>query len=268
MCHKARASLSIAVGAVSVLAVVTPAKAATVAGDNPAWTWIGSVPAGQRFTIQATGTVNFGCRSGGCQDEPDAGVQGNGLWAAFQAAFGGNWEDTIANPWNWRRVLSVMSNFANDVRFDQGGVFVKVVKHGTEVKVTPTMLWYYWKHGLNRSGVQFDFSVDVYAVTHDGGRDPDRARMGDYTDNSGSYDLSISACGSGVGGRGMALEPTEVDAVFAALKRRMGSANARLPETSVVPVRSAFAPSNQTRGGESIGEDGQTVESVLRALAR
>jgi hypothetical protein len=75
-------------------------------------------------------------------------------------------------------------------KFDQGGVWIKVVKKNNTPYVA-TQLYYFWEHegGINKYGLHVNEDVDVYAKAHDGGKSPEATRS--YSDNKGAYNVSL-----------------------------------------------------------------------------
>jgi len=137
--------------------------------------------------VNATGTVDFGCKFHGCVDGPEAGVEGNAI-AKFLERLGGkrsDYEAALANPSTYPDRVKELFGSSGEVNFSRGGVWIKVVRRSDGAPVMPTSLWYYWKNGYNRVGMMSDDDVDVFAKAHDGGTSPDAT--GSYNDNNGNY---------------------------------------------------------------------------------
>jgi hypothetical protein len=167
-----------------------------VQGNKNSWTHIGAVKKGFVMKMHADGVVDFGCAFGRCKDSAEAGVEGKSL--VFVKVF-----DTLKQQIDAAKTLnpveatkkninSLKSIFGSthQANFDQGGVWIKVVKkNGTPY--IGTQLYYFWAHGdgINKHGLPIDEDVDVYAKAHDGGKSPDSTKS--YGDNHGAYRVWI-----------------------------------------------------------------------------
>jgi hypothetical protein len=177
------ASLCNVLAAGPIQSTTVTTRPVIVLGSNPDWTKISGVQANVLIRVQADGAVKFGPLS--TTDTAVAGVEGNLFFKWIQGIFGGNWEQTISNPSRNPQMMKHVLGTSGAVNFDQGGIWIKVVKRASGQQAVPTALYYYWEKLYDPKGMTFNCPVDVYAKAHDGGRDPESRAS--YRDNTGSY---------------------------------------------------------------------------------
>jgi hypothetical protein len=169
-----------------------------VPGNKKEWTHIATVPKGSILRVHANGTVNFGCRFCRCVDGAGAGVTGKSLVFVkiFQTLK--NELEAVVTPNPADKMKKHMDvyrkNFGrtHEPNYNQGGVWIKVVKKHGGAHYIPTQLYYFWiaNNGINRMGLPINEDVDVFARAHDGGKNSEST--GGYGDNSGAYMVSVS----------------------------------------------------------------------------
>jgi hypothetical protein len=169
-----------------------------VQGNKSGWTYIGTANKGSLLRVHASGKVDFGCTFCTCVDSATAGVEGKSL--IFVKAFDGLKQQLAAVPTlnpveAAQKNINVMKSIFGSTKqpnFDQGGVWIKVVKKNGAPYIA-TQLYYFWEHGdgINKYGLHINEVVDVYAKAHDGGKSPDSTKS--YGDNHGAYTVKIEA---------------------------------------------------------------------------
>ena len=172
--------------------------AGNIKGDVSQWTHVGTVKKGSIMRVRASGKVDFGCAFCRCVDGPTAGVEGKSL--AFVKIFDTLKQQTDAaktlNPFDAaQKNINALKNLfgtTHQPNFDQGGVWIKVLKKNRTPYIA-TQLYYFWEHegGINKYGLPINEDVDIYAKAHDGGKSPEA--MKNYGDNHGAYTVRIES---------------------------------------------------------------------------
>jgi hypothetical protein len=168
-----------------------------VQGSNHNWTLIGTVKQGAILRVYASGTVDFGCFACTCVDSATAGVEGKSL--VFVRIFDSLKKQADAvmtvNPvQSAQKNLSALRGLFGTTQqpnFDQGGVWIKILRTKGGTPYFGTQLYYFWEHenGINKYGLPINEDVQVYAKAHDGGKNPEAT--GGYGDNKGYYSVSL-----------------------------------------------------------------------------
>ena len=168
-----------------------------VQGSNKNWTHIGTVKQGAILRVYASGVVDFGCVFCGCVDSALAGVEGKSL--VFVRMFDSLKQQADAvmtvNPvQSAQKNLNALRGLFGSTQqpnFDQGGVWIKILRKKGGTPYLGTQLYYFWEHsgGINKYGLPINEDVEVYAKAHDGGKSPEAT--GSYGDNKGYYSISL-----------------------------------------------------------------------------
>jgi hypothetical protein len=164
-----------------------------IEGRNYQWTKIATVQANTLIQVKADGQVYFRL---GSDDDAVAGVEGQmfrGSWFQnLRDMCGYGWEEKIVNPSRYPHLVRCVFTTKQRVNYNQGGLWIKVVYRDGGQPVIPTQLFYYWQNIYNKPGFACAKDVIVYAKAHDGGKDADKFRAGDYSNNRGCYRVWLS----------------------------------------------------------------------------
>ena len=110
-----------------------------------------------------------------------------GCFSGFNQFWEAIGKKKIGNPAEYPAVIKNAFAVGGPVKFDHGGVSIKIVSRATGQPISPPNLYFYWATLLNLLGFMSDSYVDVYARAHDGGKDLDNPRLQDYQDNTQAY---------------------------------------------------------------------------------